>query len=98
MVDTFIAAPGISMAAVTAPADKWLIGDGNHPISGNENGFFANQGCGNYACGRNVVSTQKWEVPHNDGLVMGFVDGHVKWIKAQKAHEDFVNGACNPRS
>lgn len=98
MTEAFIIGTGISLAAVTSPVDKWLLGDGNHPISGNAVGWFSSTECGQWYCNRTIMNTLKFEVPHNDGLVMGFVDGHVKWLKAEKAWQDYNNGAANPKS
>lgn len=91
------AAP-IPMAAVTSPASKIFLADSNHPVLGNEQGWLTASACGHWVCGNNVLTTHKWMVPHNDGLNVGYIDGHSKWVKAQKLYDDIQAGAANPTS
>jgi prepilin-type N-terminal cleavage/methylation domain-containing protein/prepilin-type processing-associated H-X9-DG protein len=96
VVDTIFKAPGVSMAAVQTPSDKWFLAESNHPALGNGQGWFIAKECAQWACGRNVASTHKWEVPHSDGIVVGYIDGHVKWSKGDAAWNAVQNGAANP--
>jgi len=91
------AAP-VPMAAVQSPADKIYIADSNHPVLGGAQGWLTASACGNWVCGLNVNSTHIWTVPHSDGVVVGYIDGHAKWSKADKLYSDMVAGADNPRS
>ena len=91
------AAP-VSLAAVTSPASKWYITESSHCALGCGQGWFAQKECGQWACGRNIAGTGKWETAHSDGMVIGFIDGHVKWMKAEAAWKDLQDGAGDPKS
>jgi len=88
----------VPMAAVQSPADKIYIADSNHPVLGNAQGYMTSSACGNWVCGLNVNSTHIWQTPHNGGLVVGYIDGHVKWLKAEKFYDDMQTGAITPKS
>jgi prepilin-type N-terminal cleavage/methylation domain-containing protein/prepilin-type processing-associated H-X9-DG protein len=86
----------VNMGNLVTPAKVWYIADSNHPILGRAQGWFTASACGNWTCGANVNSTRIPMVPHNDGLVIGYADGHVKWLKGTQAWNDYDAGASNP--
>lgn len=88
--------PPYSLAVVQSPASKFMMADSNHPVLGDIRGFLTASACGQWTCGRNVASTQKWEVPHNDGINIGYVDGHAKWMNGNAAWAQYNAGAMNP--
>ena len=92
----FESASGISMAQVPTPSDKVFIADSNHPVLGNAQGWLTASGCGQWVCGANINSTHLWRTPHNDGLVVGYIDGHVKWMRNTAFYDSLVAGADNP--
>lgn len=96
--EIFRGASPVSMAAVISPADKIFIGDSNHPVLGNDQGWLTASTCGQWVCNANIASTHNWIVPHNNGLVIGYIDGHVKWLKAEKLYSDLLNGAASVRN
>jgi prepilin-type N-terminal cleavage/methylation domain-containing protein/prepilin-type processing-associated H-X9-DG protein len=91
-------AAGIPMAAIQSPADKIFMGDSNHPVLGDIRGYLTASACAQWGCNGNVASTHKWLVPHNGGLNMGYIDGHAKWVQADKLWSDYNAGAMDPKS
>lgn len=92
------AAPSpVPLAAIQNPADKIYIADANHPVCGDARGWLTSSACGQWTCGGNVSATGKWLVPHSDGLCVGYIDGHVKWVKATKFSDDLAAGAHIPK-
>lgn len=87
----------VSLAAVHAPADKLYIADTNHPVCGDMRGWLTASQCGQWTCNGNISSTHNWVVPHNGGSVVGYVDGHVKWLKAEQLYQGLSNGMDNPK-
>ena len=87
----------VPMAAVQSPADKIYIADSNHPVLGNAQGYMTASGCGNWVCGLNILTTMKWQTPHSDGLVVGYIDGHVKWMRNNAFYDTIQTGAIRPR-
>ena len=88
--------PPVALSAVQSPSTKWMISDCNHPALGDIRGFLTASACGQWSCGRNVVTTQKWEVPHNEGINLSYIDGHAKWSNGNAAWGDYNKGAMNP--
>ena len=97
-VNDFVAnaAAPLAMAAVKTPASKIYVADASHPVMGNPQGWLAASACAQWVCGANVFYTKKWQVPHNDGSCVGYMDGHVKWQRGDKLAADIDAGACNP--
>ena len=87
----------VPLAAIQNPADKIYIADANHPVYGDARGWLTLSACGQWICGSNVSATGKWLVPHSDGLCVGYIDGHVKWVKANKFNDDLAAGAHIPK-
>ena len=98
MNSIFRAVPPISLGAVQTPASKWFIADSNHPVLGDIRGLLTATSCGQWSCGKNVATTHQWLVPHNDGINIGYCDGHAKWSNANAAWGDYNAGAMNPTS
>ena len=89
-------AAAISEAAVPSPASKIYIADANHPVLGNAQGWLTSSVCGQWVCNGNVNSTHLWLTPHNDGLNVGYMDGHAKWMKNTALYDSMLAGADNP--
>ncbi len=96
---------GISMASVPTPASKYFIADSNHPVLGSIQGYLMASGCGNWGpytsgcAGPYVETTHQWRVPHNEGIVVGYIDGHVKWLRGDRVYVDITDAtiqAMNP--
>ncbi len=96
----------VTMAAVQVPANKIYVGDANHPVLGDIQGYLMASSCGNWVAGGSctppyVLYSHIWKVPHNSGIVIGFIDGHVKWLQGDKVYTmitDSTIDALNPRS
>ncbi len=86
--------PPVALAAIPVPAEKFLDFDSNHPAV-DDNRLLTASSCGQWTCGKNVSTTRQWLVPHNEGLNIGFVDGHVKW-QAANAAADNIGWKLNP--
>lgn len=101
-------ASGISMAAIPSPASKYFIADSNQPVLGSIQGYLMASSCGNWVAvpGQNcpgpyVSVTHIWKVPHNEGIVVGYIDGHVKWLRGDKVYSEITDpaiDAMNPRT
>jgi len=87
---------GFLLAAVTAPAEKFLIFDSNHPALGDIRAILTSTQCGQWSCGLMVRDTHKWLVPHNEGCNIGMVDGHAKWLAGNAIYAAYQAGAMNP--
>lgn len=88
--------PPIALGYVQAPATKWMIADSNHPALGDIRGYLTSTACGQWGCGANVATTHQWMVPHNEGINIGYIDGHAKWLNGNAAWGDYNLGAMNP--
>jgi prepilin-type N-terminal cleavage/methylation domain-containing protein/prepilin-type processing-associated H-X9-DG protein len=88
--------PPYRLATIISPASKWMLADSNHPVLGDIRGYLTSSACAQWSCGRMVRDTQKWEVPHNDGINIGFIDGHAKWVQGNAAWGAYNAGAMNP--
>ncbi|MHB8997573.1 MAG: prepilin-type N-terminal cleavage/methylation domain-containing protein [Armatimonadota bacterium] len=88
--------PGVSMGQIVAPASKWFIGDANHPVLGDIRSYLTATECGQWGCGKNVSTTHQWLVPHNEGINVGYCDGHAKWLQGNAAWGDYSKGALSP--
>ena len=95
ITNEFHRAPPVKMGSIKRPAEKWFIGDSNHPVLGDIRGWLTSTSCGQWGCGRNVATTHIWEVPHNEGLNIGYCDGHAKWRAGDAAWADYNNGAMS---
>ncbi|MEN6305734.1 MAG: DUF1559 domain-containing protein [Armatimonadia bacterium] len=87
-----------SLADIQRPADRMMVGDGNHPaLSDNPpyRPWLTAQKCDNWTCGNNVNTTHKWMCMHNEGNNVGFADGHVKWLRDQDIYGRLVAGEWN---
>jgi len=89
-------AGGIAMASIVSPSTKWLLADSNHAVLGDIRGYLTSAACGQWGCGRNVNTTHIWEVVHNEGINIGFCDGHAKWLQANTAWGAYSAGAMSP--
>ena len=78
------------LAAVQAPTDKYMCFDANSLIFGSVGGMLSASECGNWSCGTNIATTNKWKVPHNEGVNVGFIDGHAKWRNANAIWGDYA--------
>ncbi len=74
------------------PSVKVLCGDvrpeaiGANGKTGTDGDWYVND-IGNDICGApddNSFTGNNWPQRHNDGVIWGFVDGHVKWAKEQQ--------------
>ena len=81
---------GLSLGAVQRPAEKFMMFDSNHPALGDARCILTSSACGHWTCGNNVNTTQKWMVPHNDGVNIGFADGHAKWQSANDCYNNIA--------
>ena len=70
---------GYKLAKIESPAEKYMLFDSNHPALGDVRAILTSTSCGQWSCGKNVATTHQWLVPHNDGVNIGFCDGHAKW-------------------
>jgi len=68
-----------SMGSVDQPSSKILIMESNHHAVANWNEAQYAKRCG-AACSTTPPPSGN-DAPHNDGVNVGFVDGHVKWGK-----------------
>ncbi len=73
---------GFKLANISAPAEKFLCFDSNHPALGDARAILTASACQHWSCGDMVRDTHQWKVPHNDGVNVGFCDGHAKWLAA----------------
>ena len=97
MNNIFRIGPGpLPDARIQRPAEKWFIGDANHPVLGDIRGLLTASACGQWTCGANVNTTHVWQVPHNEGLNIGYCDGHAKWVNGNAAWDAQLAGAMNP--
>ncbi|MFH1855114.1 MAG: DUF1559 domain-containing protein [bacterium] len=74
------------LAVVTAPSQKYMCFDANSLIFGSAGGILSSMVCGQWSCGSNIASTHKWAVPHNEGVNIGYIDGHAKWQNANAVY------------
>ncbi|MCE5239511.1 DUF1559 domain-containing protein [bacterium] len=93
----------IALAQIPTPAAKFLVADSNHPSLGDIRGFLTASRCAMWGApsascpnSTNVNSTHIWLVPHNEGLNIGFIDGHAKWLQGNTCWGQYVAGAMNP--
>jgi len=95
----------VALSAIQSPSTKWLIADSNHPALGDIRGYLTASQCATWyeaghaaSCpdGLDVATTHKWLVPHNDGLNMGYCDGHAKWLQGTTAWGAYNAGAMSP--
>jgi prepilin-type N-terminal cleavage/methylation domain-containing protein/prepilin-type processing-associated H-X9-DG protein len=77
------------LALVKRPAEKFLCFDSNHQALGDIRGMLTSAECGQWSCGKMVRDTHQWIVPHNDGVNLGFCDGHAKWQSGNSAWENY---------
>jgi len=70
---------GLALAVVQRPSEKYMCFDSNHQALGDVRAILTASACGQWTCNANVNTTHLWLVPHNEGVNIGFVDGHVKW-------------------
>jgi len=89
---------GPMLATVKAPAEKILIFDSNHPVLGDTRGMLTSSECRHWSCGNMVRDTHEWMVPHNEGVNIGYCDGHAKWQSGNGAYGAIQQGAMNPTS
>jgi len=79
----------VSMATVAEPASKILIMDSCHEAVPDWNrAQYATVCPSGTGCAGGVANRIPSKAPHNEGVNVGFVDGHVKWAKA--------NGSATP--
>ena len=71
------AAPGVSQAVCTHPADTFLLMD-----KGDAQCFTGWYGW--VSRSQNTFTGVSVPGPHNEGKVIGFADGHVKWLKSSQ--------------
>ena len=81
-------AAGTKLAQVPVPAEKYMDFDSNHPALGDARCILTATTCAQWTCGANVATTQKWLVPHNEGVNVGFIDGHVKWQSGNTVNDN----------
>ena len=72
-------AGGIIQARVKRPSFKYMLFDANHYALGDARTILTANACSHWSCGDNVNSTHNWKVPHNGGVNLGCIDGHVEW-------------------
>jgi prepilin-type N-terminal cleavage/methylation domain-containing protein/prepilin-type processing-associated H-X9-DG protein len=90
IVNAIFRTPATADGAIRRPAEKWYIGDSNHPVLGDIRGWLTSTACGQWSCGRNVATTHIWEVPHNEGINIGYCDGHAKWQSGNSVWENYA--------
>jgi len=90
----------VPMAAVQTPADKVFLADANHVVCGDARGWLTSSECGVWgSCStRYIQNSHLWVVPHSGGINVGYIDGHSKWVQADKFYADLNAGADNPKS
>ena len=87
--------PPYTLARIERPAEKFMCFDSNHPALGDLRCIMTASECGQWSCGKNVATTHVWLVPHNGGVVIGYIDGHVKWMSADAVY-NAAGWAMNP--
>jgi prepilin-type N-terminal cleavage/methylation domain-containing protein/prepilin-type processing-associated H-X9-DG protein len=87
---------GFMLAEVTAPAEKFMHFDSNHPALGDIRAVLTASECRQWGCGANARDTHDWQVPHNEGCNIGFIDGHAKWLNGNAIYGAYRDGAMNP--
>jgi len=90
--------PPVKLISVKNPSAKWYIGDSNHPVLGDIRGWLTAQACGQWHCNRTIKTSHAWEVPHHNGLHVGYCDGHAEWRHANMVWTDYLAGAMSPTS
>ncbi|MBD3291601.1 MAG: hypothetical protein GF393_01645 [Armatimonadia bacterium] len=84
------------LAEIEKPAEKFVLFDSNHPVLGDIRGMLTASLCGEWGCGAMVRDTHQWLVPHNEGVNIGYCDGHAKWQSGNSAWTAYQNGAMDP--
>ncbi len=82
-------ATGFQLARVERPAEKFMLFDSNHPALGDIRAILTSSRCSQWSCGLNVSTTHKWLVPHNEGVNIGFIDGHAKWQSGNTVWDNY---------
>jgi len=80
--------PFVKVGMLKDPATTWYIGDSNHPVLGDIRGWLTSMKCGQWSCGGNANTTRIWQTPHNRGVNVGFVDGHVEFLSGNQARAE----------
>ena len=87
----------IRLAVVQSPADKYMCFDANSLIFGSVGGILSATVCAQWSCGTNIATTKRWMVPHNEGVNIGFIDGHAKWQNGNTVWGNYAY-SLNPKS
>ena len=96
IVNALFRTPPVALAQIKTPAEKWFIGDSNHQVLGDIRGWLTSKQCGQWSCGKMVRDTHIWLVPHNEGINIGYCDGHAKWSQGNAAWDAYTKGAMSP--
>ncbi len=86
---------GFPLAQIRRPAEKYMCFDSNHPALGDVRAILTASECRQWKCGKNVYTTHQWLVPHNEGVNIGFCDGHAKWLSGNTVWSNY-SWAMNP--
>jgi prepilin-type processing-associated H-X9-DG protein len=79
---------GFPLALVRRPAEKFMCFDSNHPALGDLRAILTSRQCGQWSCNGMVRDTHEWLVPHNDGVLIGYCDGHAKWQSGNTVYDN----------
>ncbi len=85
---------GFRLAQVVRPAEKFMCFDSNHPALGDVRAILTSTKCHVWTCASgsdpgNVKVTHEWRVPHNEGVNIGFIDGHAKWQSGNTVWDNY---------
>ena len=86
---------GVALAQIERPAEKFMCFDSNHPALGDARAILTASACAQWGCGAMVRDTHRWLVPHNEGVNIGYIDGHVKWASGNDVWNN-VSWKLNP--
>ncbi|MGC9320387.1 MAG: DUF1559 domain-containing protein, partial [Armatimonadota bacterium] len=87
---------GFMAALINGPAQKFMCFDSNHPALGDLRAILTSSRCAQWACNAMVRDTHEWLVPHNEGVNIGYCDGHAKWQSGNAVYAAYQDGAMNP--
>ncbi len=85
------------LGEVQRPAEKFMCFDSNHPALGDVRGILTSSQCGQWSCGKMVRDTHEWLVDHNEGVNIGYCDGHAKWQSGNTVWDNY-GWKLNPRA
>lgn len=81
---------GYPLARIERPAEKFMCFDSNHPALGDVRAILTASQCGVWHCRDMVRDTHDWRVPHNEGVNIGFCDGHAKWQSGNSVWDNWA--------